>query len=96
MMKKEKYIQLSPKGTAITIAVFWGISTFVIALGGKIAEYLPAGKLAGGLTAVMTVTNPFYIFDMSTWPGVFLTTVEALIFWTLVGLFVAWVYNKSR
>ncbi|MFH1395933.1 MAG: hypothetical protein ABIG93_00910 [archaeon] len=88
------YPKLSPKATAIMLAIIWGIATFVIALGGKLAMYLPAGKLATGLTAVMTITNPFYIFDMSTWPGVFLTTIEALIFWALVGYFAVWVYNK--
>jgi len=88
------YSKLSPKATAITLAIVWGIATFVIALGGKIAMYLPMGKLAIGLATVTTITNPFYIFDMGTWLGVFLTTIEALIFWALVGYFAAWVYNK--
>lgn len=91
---KKNYMQLSPKATAITLAIIWGIATFFIALTGNLAQYLPAGKLATGLTAVLTITNPFYIFDMSTWLGVFLTTIEALIFWAIVGYVAAWIYNK--
>ena len=86
-------MKLNQKAFGWVVCIFGGVATFVIAICGKLA-LLFEGALNTQLTQVMDIANPFYIFDLSTWLGVFLGTIEALIFWFIVGWVFAWLYNK--
>ncbi len=78
-----KFAKLDPKAMAYTFSIFGGFWTFVIAFLGQF-----------GFEDLVTICNPFYLFDLSTWLGVFLGTIEALVFWLFMGYVFAWLYNK--
>tara|TARA_Y100000310_G_C20626478_1_gene786214 strand:- start:194 stop:463 length:270 start_codon:yes stop_codon:yes gene_type:complete len=85
-------MKLDAKAFGYSCAIVCSISTLVIGLLGKLAFVLD-GKLKEGLLAVVEVTNPFYIFDLSTWLGLVLGGLEALVFWFLMGYLFVLLYN---
>ena len=88
-----KYAKLNPISMAWTVSIFGGAATFLIAILGQIAQQ-PWCRYSEQLLSVLEITNPFYIFDLSTGLGVVLGTIEALVFWFVVGYVFAWLYNK--
>lgn len=88
-----KYIKLNPESVGYSMAIICGACTFLIALLGHLGQML-SGKLAEQLFLVVTITNPFYIFNLTTISGMFLGTIEAVIFWFLLGYAFAWLYNR--
>lgn len=86
-------MKLDAKAFGYTCAVFWFVITLVIGLLGKLALILD-GKLKEGLLLVLEVTNPFYIFDLSSWLGLVLGSFEALVFWFFIGYLFVLLYNK--
>ena len=88
-----KYTKLNPKAVGYSMAIICGACTFLIGLLGQVGKVL-SGNLAEQLFLVVTITNPFYIFNLTTITGMFLGTIEAVIFWFLLGYAFAWLYNK--
>tara|TARA_Y100000310_G_scaffold343667_1_gene452367 strand:- start:926 stop:1201 length:276 start_codon:yes stop_codon:yes gene_type:complete len=83
---------LSKKAFGIASGIVCAVCTFLIGFLGMIADNF-SGKLQSGLTTVLETTNPFYIFDLSTVLGLFLGTVEAFIFWFVLGWCFVLLYN---
>jgi len=84
---------LSRKSFGIALGVVWAVFTFFISLLGLLANNF-SGSLQSGLISVLETTNPFYFADLSTWLGLFLGTVEAFVFWFVVGWCFVLLYNK--
>jgi len=81
-----KYVKLNPISLAWVFSIFGGFWTLVIGVLGQIGSE--------SFTKLIEICNPFYIFDLSTGLGVVLGTIEALVFWFLMGFVFAWLYNK--
>ncbi|MFH1972254.1 MAG: hypothetical protein ABIJ18_02120 [archaeon] len=88
-----KHGQLNNLAFAWVFAIFGAVGTFVIGVLGQLGMYME-GVVANQFLEVMNISNPFYIFDLSTWYGTLLGTVEAFVFWFLMGYVFALLYNK--
>ena len=84
---------LSRKSFGIALGIVWAVFTFLISFFGLLADNF-SGSLQSGLISVLETTNPFYFADLSTWLGLFLGTVEAFVFWFVVGWCFVLLYNK--
>jgi hypothetical protein len=78
-------MKLNQIALAWVFCIFGGFWTFVIGVLGQF-----------GSDKLIEICNPFYIFDLSTGLGVVLGTIEALVFWWVVGFVFAWLYNKFQ
>jgi len=88
-----KKAQLCKTSLGWTFSIFGGVTTFVIAVLGQLSGYV-SGNVGDQFLRIMEISNPFYIFDLSVWWGGLLGTLEAFVFWFLLGWVFAWLYNK--
>jgi len=78
-------MKLNAIAFAWVFCIFGGVGTFFIGVLGQF-----------GWDRLIEICNPFYIFDLSTGLGVVLGTIEALVFWWVVGFVFVWLYNRFQ